>query len=93
MTTENIMKLLITIFAFRAEYYDHREDNYAKGMAWAYENAIDMAYYASRGDWECLRQFGWSDEAEALLEKIGYDNFDAWEIRDIIKKEMWENEV
>ena len=90
---ENILEFLLVIFAFRAEYYDLREDDFGKGMAWAYDNAMDMLYYASRGEWDYLRQFGWSDEAEALLEKIDRKNLDPWNLRDIVKKEMWENEM
>ena len=45
-----------------------------------------MLAYAATGNWDCLRQFDWSDEAEELINKLGPD-IDFWELKDIIKKE------
>ncbi len=86
----NIIKILAAIYAMRAVYWANKsKENYnemALGMSCAYDDAFDMLAYAATGNLDCLRQFGWSDEAEELINKLG-PNIDFWELEDIIKKE------
>lgn len=82
MTDKKIFKVLAAIFALRASYYN---DTKHYDMAVAYSDAFDMLAYAATGNWDCLRQFGWSDEAEALIEKIGTD-IDFWDLETLISK-------
>lgn len=89
MTDKKIVKTLAAIYAMRAVYWANKsKENYdemALGMSCAYDNAFNMLAYAVMDKWDCLRQFGWSDEAEELINKIGED-IDFWELEDIIKK-------
>lgn len=78
---KRILKILGAIFAMRAHYYAERKEY---GAATAYDDAFDMLAYAANESWDCLRQFGWSDEAEDLIDKVG-DDIDFWELEDIIK--------
>lgn len=70
MKNEKILKVLAAILAMRAKYYEKRKDHWS---ASAYESAYFMLMYAACEDWDCLRQFGWSDEAEALINEVGAD--------------------
>lgn len=76
MKDEKIFRMLYIMFALRAKYYNdkwNREDDYtALGMDCAYSNAYEMLAYAMAGDWDAIRQFGWADEAEEILDR--YDN-------------------
>lgn len=82
MEQKRILKILGAIFAMRARYYHERKEHAA---AVAYDNAFDMLAYAANESWDCLRQFGWSDEAEDLIDKVGAD-IDFWDLEDLIKK-------
>ena len=85
MENKKIFKVLGAIFALRARYYDERGEHWA---ASAYINAFDMLAYATQENgkgWENLRQFGWSDEAEELIDKLGAD-IDFWDLEDFIRK-------
>ena len=82
MELKKLLKILGAIFAMRAVYYTERGEHLS---AMAYENAFDMLAYAANGNWDCLSQFGWSDEAEDLINKVGAD-IDFWDLEDLIKK-------
>lgn len=90
MKDKKIMKILAAIFLMRAVYWANKsKENYdemALGLSCAYDNAFDMLAYAATDNWDCLRQFGWSDEAEELIDKVGAD-IDFLDLKDIIKKE------
>lgn len=77
MKDEKIFRMLFIMFALRAKFYNDkwmREDDYtALGMDCAYGNACDMLRYAMAGEWDYLRQFGWADEAEEILDRYGDD--------------------
>lgn len=81
MNDKKIMKILAAMFLLRAEYWCGRNEIDA---AAAYENAFNMLVYALRGNWDYLRQFGWSDEAEELIDKVGAD-VDLWKLEEIIR--------
>lgn len=81
MEQKKILKILATMFAMRARYYHERKEH---DSAVAYDNAFDMLAYAVNGNWDCLSQFGWSDEAEDLINKVGAD-IDFWDLEDLIK--------
>lgn len=87
MKDEKIMRLLAITFALRAKFYNdkwNREDDYtALGMDCAYSNAYEMLTYAMAGDWDAIRQFGWTDEAEEILDRYD-DNLDLDTIKAII---------
>ena len=83
MELKKILKVLGAIFAMRAKYYHERKE-YAEAIA--YDNAFDMLAYAVNENWDCLSQFGWSDEAEDLINKVGAD-IDFWELEELIKGE------
>lgn len=89
MTDKKIMKILAAIYAMRAKYWANKSkekyDEVALGLSCAYDNAFDMLAYAATGNFDCLRQFGWSDEAEELINKVGAD-IDLWKLEEIIKK-------
>lgn len=80
---EKIMKMFAAILAMRANYYNARDDHHA---AVAYENAFEMLVYAYEGGWDYLRQFGFSDAAEDLIDRVGSD-IDLRELREIINAE------
>lgn len=82
MENKRVLKILAAIFALRARYYKIRQDYDA---AVAYDNAFDMLAYAANESYDCLRQFGWCDEAESLIDKLG-ENIDFWELEDYIKE-------
>lgn len=82
MEQNKIFKILAAMFALRAEYYEDRKEY---DTAVAYANAYDMVVYAARGRWDCLSQFGWADEAEDLINKVGAD-IDFWDLEEIIKE-------
>lgn len=67
-----IVKMLAAIFALRAKYYTEKGWNHE---AVVYEDAYDMLSYAADGDLNALRQYGWSDEAEDIIDNAG-DNID-----------------
>ena len=73
----------------RAKYWNNKakanHDEVAMGAGIAYDNAFDLLAYAINGNWDCLRQFSWSDEAEELINKIGTD-IDLRDLEDLIKK-------
>lgn len=81
MNNKKIMKILAAIFALRSKYYNERGDHSA---AVSYSDAFDMLAYACRGSWDNLRQFGWSDEAEELIDNVG-ENIDFWDLEDMIQ--------
>ena len=85
----NIIKILAAIYAMRAKYWASKSkegyDEVALGLSCAYDDAFDMLAYAATGNWDCLRQFGWSDEAEELVNKVGAD-IDFWDLEELIKK-------
>lgn len=81
MEQEKIFKILAAMFALRAKYYHERKEH---DIAVTYDNAFDMLAYAATGRWDCLSQFGWSDEAEDLINEIGID-IDFWDLEDLIK--------
>ena len=83
MEQKKILKILGAIFAMRAVYYRERGEHFASV---AYDDAFDMLAYAANGSWDCLSQFGWSDEAEDLINKVGTD-IDFWELEELIKGE------
>ena len=83
---EKLFYILAADLAMRAKYYSERKDYDA---AVAYDNAFDMLAYAINGNWECLRQFGWSDEAEELINKVGID-IDLWDLEELIKQNATE---
>lgn len=68
-------------FLMRAKYYDERKEY---GVAVTYESAFVMIAHAINGSYDCLRQFGWSDEAEELIDKIGTD-IDPWDLENLIR--------
>ena len=82
MSSNKIMKILAAMFAMRSKYWDERGDH---GIGGAYSDAFDMLAYAARGSWDNLSQFGWSDEAEDLINRVG-DNIDFWDLEDLIQK-------
>lgn len=82
MEQKKMFKILAAMFAMRAEFYQKREDY---GAATAYRDAFDMLAYAVNGSWDCLSQFGWSDEAEDLINKVGAD-IDFWDLEELIQK-------
>ena len=88
MKNEEIIKTLAAILVLRIKYWSNEAkgfyDEMALGMSIAYENAFEMLVYAAKGDWYALRQFSWSDEAEDLLERVGFD-IDFYELEKIIK--------
>lgn len=81
MKQNKIFKILAAMLAMRAEYYEDRKEYDA---AVAYANAYDMVAYAVKGRWDCLGQFGWADEAEDLINKVGAD-IDFYELEDLIR--------
>ena len=81
MEQNKIFKILAAILAMRAEYYEDRKEYDA---AVAYANAYDMVAYAASDRWDCLSQFGWADEAEDLINKVGVD-IDFYELEDLIR--------
>ena len=81
MEQKKLFKILAAMLAMRAEYY---EDRHEYDTAIAYANAYDMVAYAARGRWDCLSQFGWADEAEDLINKVGAD-IDFYELGDLIR--------
>ena len=82
MEQRKMFKILAAIFAMRSAYYQSIKEY---GTAIAYDNAFDMFAYAAKGDWDCLSQFGWYDEAEALINEVG-TGIDFWDLEDLIKK-------
>lgn len=89
MNNLNIIKILAAIYAMRAKYWASKSkekyDEMALGLSCAYDDAFDMLAYAATGNIDCLRQFGWSDEAEELINKVGA-NIDFWDLEELIKK-------
>lgn len=89
MINKKIMKILAAIYVMRAKYWADeakiKYDEAALGLSCAYDNAFDMLAYAATGNLDCLRQFGWSDEAEELINKVG-DDIDFWDLEELIKK-------
>ena len=86
MSDKKIMKILAAIFLMRCVYW-HNKGTFADHMiGGAYDDAFDMLAYAASGRWDCLAQFGWSDEAEELINKVG-DDIDFWDLEELIKKE------
>ena len=85
---KKIFYTLAAMFLMRAKYWNGKaKENYdeiALGNATAYDNAFNMLAYALRGNWDYLRQFGWSDEAEELINKVGTD-IDLWKLEEIVK--------
>lgn len=86
----DILKLAYVIFAFRAEYYYMREDDFSRGMAWAYDAATTLCYHVLKGEVDNIRQYAWSDEAEALLEKFNNEVIAPWDLQELVKKKMQE---
>ena len=88
MEQEKIFKILAAMFAMRAQYWANKSkekyDEMAVGLSCAYDDAFDMLAYAVNGRWDCLFQFGWSDEAEDLINKVGID-IDFYELEDLIR--------
>ena len=76
MKDEKIMRFVAIILALRAKYWNNKaRENYdevAMGAGIAYDNAFDLLRYAMAGEWDYLRQFSWSDEAEEILDR--YDD-------------------
>lgn len=89
MEQKKMMMILATIFAMRAKYWANKSkekyDEMALGLSCAYNDAFDMLAYVITNNWDCLRQFGWSDEAEDLINKIGTD-IDLWDLEEKIHK-------
>lgn len=81
MEQKKILKILAAIFVMRSKYYE-AHDMYSTAIA--YRDAFDMLAYAANGNWDCLSQFGWSDEAEDLINKVGVD-VDFWDLEDLVK--------
>lgn len=81
MEQKKLFKILAAMLAMRAEYYEDRKEY---DTAVAYANAYDMVAYAVKGRWDCLGQFGWADEAEDLINKVGAD-IDFYELEDLIR--------
>lgn len=81
MEQKKLFKILAAMLAMRAEYYEDRKEYDA---AVAYANAYDMVAYAVNDRWDCLGQFGWADEAEDLINKVGAD-IDFYELEDLIR--------
>lgn len=81
---KKLFYILAADFLMRANYYHGRKDYNA---AVAYDDAFDMLAYAINNNWDCLRQFSWSDEAEDLINKIGTD-IDLWELEELIKNHV-----
>lgn len=85
---KKLFYILAAIIAMRAKYWNEKAkanyDEVALGCTIAYDNAFDMLAYAINGNWDCLRQFGWSDEAEELINEVGTD-LDLWSLEDLIK--------
>ena len=86
MKQKKVLKILGAIFAMRAEYYRERKEY---GAAVAYDDAFDMLAYAANERWDCLSQFGWSDEAEELINKVGVD-IDFWDLEELIHNKKGE---
>lgn len=84
MEKEKLLKIVGAIFLMRAEYYRGLDQFW---MSVAYDDAFDMLAYAATGNWDCLSQFGWSDDAEYFINKVGAD-IDFWDLEDLIKKEL-----
>lgn len=82
MEQKKLFKILAAIFALRAKYYN--EKGYHEAAS-AYDNAFDMLAYAVNGRWDCLAQFGWSDEAEDIINTVG-ENIDFWDLENLIEK-------
>ena len=89
MEQKKILKILGAIFAYRANYYHFRGNHDA---AVAYDNAFDMLAYAAEGNWNCLSQFGWSDDAEDIVNKLGED-IDFWDLEEKIKNPSDDTEI
>lgn len=89
MEQKRLFKILAAIFAMRSVYWRNKalkeNDNWALGLATAYSDAFDMFAYTAEGEWHCLAQFDWSDEAEELIDKVGVD-IDFWDLEDLIKE-------
>ena len=92
MKNNQTLKILAAIFALRARYYRERweqeQNEVFLGEGCAYENAFDMLAYAAQDNgwgWDCLCQFGWADEAEAIINKLGAD-VDFWDLENFIKE-------
>ena len=81
MEQKKLFKILVAMLAMRAKYYYERKE---WQTAVAYENAYDMVAYAASDRWDCLSQFGWADEAEDLINKIGTD-IDFWDLEEMIR--------
>jgi len=81
MELKKLLKILSAMFAMRAAYFQERGDH---STAVAYDNAFHMLAYAASGNWDCLAQFGWSDEAEDLISQVGAD-VDFWKLEELIK--------
>ena len=86
MSDKKILRVLAAIFALRAKYFDSRGDHWS---ASAYESAYYMLSYAAMGWVDELRQFGWSDEAEALIDEAGED-VDFYKIMELIRQRSLE---
>ena len=82
MEQKKIFKILAAMFVMRSKYYQERKMH---STAIAYRDAFDMLAYAVNENWDCLSQFGWSDEAEDLIDKIGSD-IDFWDLEDLIDR-------
>ena len=70
MEQKKLFKILAAMLALRTEYYYKCKDY---KTATTYANAYDMVAYAANDRWDCLSQFGWADEAEDLINKVGAD--------------------
>lgn len=85
---KKLFYITAAMLALRAKYWaDKSKENYdemALGMSCAYDNAFNMLEYTTTENWDCLRQFGWSDEAEDLIEKVGTD-ISLWDLETMIK--------
>lgn len=78
---KKLLYITAAMFAMRSKYYHER--GYHE-MAVSYDDAFDMLEYAISENWDCLRQFGWSDEAEELINKVGTD-IPLWKLEAMIK--------
>ena len=80
MEQEKLFKILAAMFLMRSQYH-HEHGNHKASVA--YDNAFDMLVYAEKGRWDCLLQFGFADEAEQLIDKIGAD-IDYYDLEEIV---------
>lgn len=85
---KKLFYILAAMFALRAKHYHEKwQKDDSLGGLWfsaAYDNAFDMLDYALAGDWDCLCQFSWFEEAEEIINKVG-TNISLMELEDIIK--------